>query len=191
MIQYVRPEILLVHGNKPIAHLERVMNVFLAKDAFTQAVYQRVPVQIYAARSHFSRGVSRQYVIELAAEIRGRLSPHPNLAEASERSMNVIVVGPSAPTVDLPRLDSTQRSRSGGDMTKLNTIFRHISKARTNVCRRSKSNVRKQGGSIFDFTQRCRAEGYFFAELGDDVYAIKTKEALKDFLEEHPEADVR
>jgi hypothetical protein len=105
--------------------------------------------------------------------------------------MNVIVVGPSAPTVDLPRLDSTQRSRSGGDMTKLNTIFRHISKARTNVCRRSKSNVRKQGGSIFDFTQRCRAEGYFFAELGDDVYAIKTKEALKDFLEEHPEADVR
>jgi hypothetical protein len=50
--------------------------------------------------------------------------------------------------------------------------------------------VDKQGGSIFDFKQRCKAEGYFFAELGDDVYAIKTKEALERFLVEHPDADV-
>ncbi len=191
MIQTVRPEILFVHGNKPIAHLERVMTVFLAKQGFTQAVYQGVPLQIYAAKSHFSRGVSRQYVIELADEIRGRLSPHVDLPEASGRPMNVIGFRSPSPTVDLLRLDSKPRSRSGGDMTKLNTIFRHIAKAQTNVCRRSKSNIKKLGGSIFGFRQQCGAEGYFFAELGDDVYAIKTKEALDGFLQEHPDADVR
>jgi hypothetical protein len=168
------------------------MNVSLAKEGFTEAAYRGVPLQIYAAKSHFSRGVSREYVIELAGKIRHRLLRHVELPAVSGGPRNVESdIRLPSPIVDRPRLHSRQGRRSGGHSTKLNTIFRKIAKAETRVCRRSKSNVKNQGGSIFDFEQRCQAEGYFFAELGDDVYAIKTKEALEQFLAEHPDADVR
>lgn len=75
-------------------------------------------------------------------------------------------------------------------MAKLNRIFGHIGRAKTDVCRRAKANVGKQGGSIDDFRHRCEREGFHCAELGEDVYAIKTDDALEEFLKEHPDAVV-
>lgn len=70
----------------------------------------------------------------------------------------------------------------------LSTIFRHIGNAGTDTCRRSKSNLSNQGVSVFEFRRRCEAEGFYFAQLDDDVYAIKTTGAFEDFKRQHPNA---
>lgn len=76
-------------------------------------------------------------------------------------------------------------------MSRLNTVFGHIANAETDVCRRAKSNITNQGGSVSDFRQRCKEEGYFFVELDEDVFAIKSEEALTQFLKDNPDGTTR
>jgi len=73
MIQTVKPKILLVHGNKPIFYLEKIMKTSIEKEKFNEVEYEGLPILIYAAKSHFSRGVSREYVRELAEKIKAKL----------------------------------------------------------------------------------------------------------------------
>jgi hypothetical protein len=73
MLKAVRPRVLLVHGNTPIKHLERLLSVTLEKDQFTLASYLAVPIQVFAAKSHFSRGVSRDYVGSIGERIKARV----------------------------------------------------------------------------------------------------------------------
>jgi len=72
MLQTAKPRVLLVHGNKPIDHLERLLDVTLVKDSFTAASYAGSVFEVFAARRHFAY-VSREYVNSVAVEIKERV----------------------------------------------------------------------------------------------------------------------
>jgi hypothetical protein len=72
MLKAVKPRILLVHGAKPIMHLQRLLGVSLEKDRFTTASHLGFPIEVFASR-HFARGVSRDYVISIGAQIKVRV----------------------------------------------------------------------------------------------------------------------
>ena len=73
MLQSVRPRLLVVHGNSPIRHLERVLEVAIEKEKFNAA---RIPgtsirLEVFAAKRHFAY-VSREYVTTLGERQKDR-----------------------------------------------------------------------------------------------------------------------
>ena len=72
MLRSAKPRVLLVHGNKPIDHLERLLEVALEKGAFTSASYEGSAFDIFVAERHFAY-VSREYVISVARLIKERV----------------------------------------------------------------------------------------------------------------------
>lgn len=86
MLQAIKPRLLVVHGNKPIRHLERVLGVVLAKDSFTSASYLGSSIDVFAATRHFAY-VSREYVGSVGARIKARLSSQtPKSSSSAVRS---------------------------------------------------------------------------------------------------------
>ncbi len=74
MLSVVKPKVLIVHGNTPTEHLQLLLEVNLTKDCFTQASYEGLTFDIYRAKKHFSRGVSYEYLRELACSIQEHLT---------------------------------------------------------------------------------------------------------------------
>lgn len=72
MLKAVRPRVLLVHGRKPVGHLERILDISIVKDRFTSALYRGLSIEVFAAERHFSR-VSREYVRSVGAQIKARV----------------------------------------------------------------------------------------------------------------------
>ena len=72
-MEIAKPQVLLVHGNKPSAHLEKLLRVELPKGKFTSATYKGETLEVYRSKRHFSR-VSRDYVASVANEIKAHLA---------------------------------------------------------------------------------------------------------------------
>jgi hypothetical protein len=73
LLKIAKPRVLLVHGNKPSAHLEKLLGVELPKDKFTPATYKGETLEVYRSKCHFSR-VNREYVASIAGEIKSHLA---------------------------------------------------------------------------------------------------------------------
>ncbi len=73
MVQTVQPKVLVVHGLSPTKHLEKLLSVEIPKEKFIKANYLGTRLKVYRAKSHFSRGVSREYVRHLAKKIQNNL----------------------------------------------------------------------------------------------------------------------
>ena len=71
MLQVAMPRVLIVHGNKPISHLERLLDTAIQKDGFTSASYHGIGLEVFAAQRHFAY-VSRDYVMSIATKIKDR-----------------------------------------------------------------------------------------------------------------------
>lgn len=70
MLKVAKPQVLLVHGAKPLKYLQRVLGIkSIEEDHFTPAVYHGTRLEIFAAKSHFRR-VEKKYVKSIAAMIK-------------------------------------------------------------------------------------------------------------------------
>jgi len=68
-----KPKVLLVHGQKPTTHLEKLFGVQLPRGKFTSVVYQGGSLEVFRAERHFAY-VSRDYVVSVAQEIKAHLA---------------------------------------------------------------------------------------------------------------------
>jgi len=75
LMEITKPKVLLVHGNKPSTHLEKLFGfgVELPKDEFTSVTYKGETLEVYRSKRHFSR-VSIDYVTSVASEIKAHIA---------------------------------------------------------------------------------------------------------------------
>lgn len=72
MLAKIEPRVLVVHGNTPIRHLSRLLEVTLEKGRFTTVNWSGHAVEVFAAERHFAY-VSREYASKVAAIVRQRV----------------------------------------------------------------------------------------------------------------------
>jgi hypothetical protein len=74
MLKTVRPRVLVVHGRKPIKHLERLLGIEIEKDRFNTARFpgSRIELDVFAFANHFTR-TKQEQVKSVGARIKARI----------------------------------------------------------------------------------------------------------------------
>ncbi|TWU44453.1 hypothetical protein Poly51_61390 [Rubripirellula tenax] len=72
LLNAIRPKVLIVHGNLPIRHLERILKVCIKKDEFVSHKLNDFTLDIIAAKVHFSR-VSREYLRDFGTRVKNHV----------------------------------------------------------------------------------------------------------------------